>query len=163
MFDVDSIKGCAVQSETVFHCSEASQSTTKVTKHSAATAGQLPLGTGREFAVDQRRNFRHQQSGDFTDIFFHSHLDRYRRTTREAETGPDQPDNPEDGREDTGPSAQRHVPIIQKIQKIAEAPQEQLWTVPRILKFQETVEYATGPCDSESRRPCMSDRYRTWT
>ena len=40
-------KGCAVQSETVFHCSEASQSTTKVTKHSAATAGQLSI-TGRE-------------------------------------------------------------------------------------------------------------------
>ena len=37
-------------------------------------------------------------------------------------------------------------PIIQKIQKTVEAPQEQLWTVPRILKFQETVEYATGPC-----------------
>ena len=36
------IEGSAVQSETVFHCSEASQSTTKVTKHSAATAGQLP-------------------------------------------------------------------------------------------------------------------------
>ena len=50
------------------------------------------------------------------------HRDRYRRTRREAETGPDQPDNPEDGREDTGPSAQRHVPIIQKIQKI-ETPQ----------------------------------------
>ena len=72
-----------------------------------------------------------------------------------AETGPDQPDNPEDGREDTGPSAQRHAPVVQKIQKTFEAPQEQLWTVPRILKFQETVEYATGPCDSESRRPCM--------
>ena len=43
--DVDSIKGCAVQSETVFHCLEASQSTTKVTKHSTATAGQLPLGS----------------------------------------------------------------------------------------------------------------------
>ena len=43
------------------------------------------------------------------------------------------------------------MPIIQKT---VEAPQEQLWTVPRILKFQETVEYATGPCDSESRRPC---------
>ena len=52
MVDVDSSKGCAVQSEIVFHCSEASQSTTKVTKHSAATAGQLPLGTGREFLVD---------------------------------------------------------------------------------------------------------------
>ena len=32
MVDVDSIKGCTVQSETVFHCSEASQSTTKVTE-----------------------------------------------------------------------------------------------------------------------------------
>ena len=51
------------------------------------------------------------------------HLDRYRRARREAETGPDQPENPEDGREDTGPSAQRHVPIIQKFQKIAETPQ----------------------------------------
>ena len=40
-----------------------------------------------------------------------------------AGTGPDQPDNSEDGREDTGPSAQRHVPIIQNIQKIAETPQ----------------------------------------
>ena len=57
MVDVDSIKGCAVQSEAVFHCSEASQSTTKVTKHSAATAGQIPLGTGREFLVEQRRIF----------------------------------------------------------------------------------------------------------
>ena len=55
------------------------------------------------------------------------------------------------------------MPIIQKIQKTVETPQEQLWTVPRILKFQKTVEYATVPCDSESRRPCMSDRYRTWT
>ena len=36
---------------------EASQSTTKVTKHSAATAGQLPLGTGGEFPVDQSRIF----------------------------------------------------------------------------------------------------------
>ena len=51
---VDSIRGSAVQSETVFHCSEDSQSTTKVTKHSAATAGQLPLRTGGEFLVDQR-------------------------------------------------------------------------------------------------------------
>ena len=48
------IKGCAVQSEIVFHGSKASQATTKVTKHSAGTAGQLPLGTGREFPVDQR-------------------------------------------------------------------------------------------------------------
>ena len=55
------------------------------------------------------------------------------------------------------------MPIIQKIQKTGEAPQEQLWMVPRILKFQETVEYATGPGDSEFRRLCMSDRYRTWT
>ena len=31
--------------------SEASQSTVKVTKHSAATAGQLPLGTGGEFLI----------------------------------------------------------------------------------------------------------------
>ena len=109
------------------------------------------------------------------------HLDRYRSARREAETGPDQPENPEDRREDTGPSPQRHVPIIKKFHKIAETPQVQrqpiiqniqktvespqiqLWTVPRILKFQKTVEYATGPCDSESRRPCMSDRYRTWT
>ena len=28
-------------------------------------------------------------------------LDRYRRARREAETGPDQPENPEDGGEDT--------------------------------------------------------------
>ena len=47
------------------------------------------------------------------------------------------------------------MPSIQKIQKTVETSQEQLWTVPRILKFQKTVEYATGPCDSESRRPCM--------
>ena len=213
MVDVDSIKGCAVQSETVFHCSEASQSTTKMSKHFAATAGQLPLGTGGEFLVDQRRIFGTSNRENFTDMFFHSvafnrkfphqvpsiqtvqksgevpqcqHLDRYRRARREAETGPDQPDNPEDGRDNpedrsTSPSAQRHVPIIQKIQKFAETPQvvqrecrsgrarrllrhqEQLWTVPRILKFQKTVEYATGPCDSDSRRPCMSDKYRTWT
>ena len=54
MVIVDSIKGCAVQSDTVFRCSVASQSTTKVTKHFAATAGQLPLETGGEFLVDQR-------------------------------------------------------------------------------------------------------------
>ena len=46
------------------------------------------------------------------------HLDRYRHARREAETGPDQPENPEDGREDTGASPQRRVPIIQKFQKI---------------------------------------------
>ena len=51
------------------------------------------------------------------------HLDRYRGARRETETGPDQPENPEDGREDTVPSAQRHVPIFQKFQKIAETPQ----------------------------------------
>ena len=72
MVDVDSIKGCAVQSETVFHCSEASQSTTKVTKHSAATAGQLPSGTGREFLVDHRRIFGTSNQGNFTDMFLHS-------------------------------------------------------------------------------------------
>ena len=55
------------------------------------------------------------------------------------------------------------MPIIWKIQKTVETSQERLWTVPRILKFQKTVEYATGPCDSESRRLCVSDRYRTWT
>ena len=98
-----------------------------------------------------------QKSGE---VYQCQHLDRYRSARREAETGPDQPENPEDGREDTGPSAQRHVPIIQKFQKTVETPQE-LWTVPRILKFQKTVEYATGPCDSEFRRPCTSDKYRT--
>ena len=61
-----------------------------------------------------------QKSGEVSQC---QHLDRYRRSRREAETGPGQPDNPEDGREDTGPSAQRHVPIIQKFQKIAETPQ----------------------------------------
>ena len=54
MVIVGSIKGCAVQSETVFHCSEASQLTTQVKKHSATTAGQLSLGTGGELIVDQR-------------------------------------------------------------------------------------------------------------
>ena len=123
---------------------------TKVKKHSAPTAGQLPSGTGREFPVDQRRIFGTrnretsptcsstaspsigsslskyhpsqtvQKSGEVSQC---QHLDRYRRARRVAETGPDQPDNPEDVREDTGPSAQRHVPIIQKIQKIAETPQ----------------------------------------
>ena len=53
----DSHHGCAVRMETAFHCLEASQSTTKVTKHSAATAGQLPSGTGRDFPVDQREEF----------------------------------------------------------------------------------------------------------
>ena len=52
--------------------SEASQSTTKVTKHSAATAGQLPLGTGGEFLVDQRRIFGTSNRENFTDKFFHS-------------------------------------------------------------------------------------------
>ena len=72
MVDVDSIKGCAAQSETVFHCSEASQSTAKVSKHSAATAGQLPLGTGGEFLVDQRRIFGTSNRENFTDVFFDS-------------------------------------------------------------------------------------------
>ena len=61
-----------------------------------------------------------QKSGEVSQC---QHLDRYRRARREAETGPNHPDNPEDGREDTDPSAQRHVPIIQKLQKIAETPQ----------------------------------------
>ena len=52
--------------------SEASQSTTKVTKHSAATAGQLPLGTGGEFPVDQRRIFGTSNRENFIDMFFHS-------------------------------------------------------------------------------------------
>ena len=59
--------------------------------------------------------------------------------------------------------SRENADYIQKIQKTVETPQEQLWTVPRILKFQKTVEYATGLCYSESRRPCMSDRYSTWT
>ena len=54
------------------HQSEASQSTTKVTKHSAATAGQLPLGTGGEFVVDQSRIFGTSNRENFTGIFFHS-------------------------------------------------------------------------------------------
>ena len=70
--DVDSIKGCAVHSETVFHCSEATQSTTQVSKHFAATAGQLPLGTGGEFPVDQRRIVGTSNRENFTDMFFHS-------------------------------------------------------------------------------------------
>ena len=180
----------AQSSRTIFRCSEASQSTTKVTKRSATTAGQLPFGTGREFLVDQREfsapafgrtsptcrlqsevpsnsdlerhsvavqeteqwvglclvpvRFRtYQQLEALTqvpspqaqlslislvvvqhqvptiqtvqkseEVSQCQHLDRYRRARREAETGPDQPENPEDGREDTGPSAQRHVPII---------------------------------------------------
>ena len=61
-----------------------------------------------------------QKSGEVSQC---QHVDRYRRARKEAETGPDQPENPEDGREDTRPSAQRHVPIIQKFQKIAETPQ----------------------------------------
>ena len=52
--------------------SEASQSTTEMTKHSAATAGQLPLGTGGEFLVDQRRIFGTSNRENFTDMFFHS-------------------------------------------------------------------------------------------
>ena len=56
--DVDSIKGCAVHPEIVFHCSEASQSTTKVSKHSAATAGQLPLGTEESFLLT-REEYQH--------------------------------------------------------------------------------------------------------
>ena len=94
---------------------EASQSTTKVSKHSAATAGQLTFGTGGEFLVDQRRIFGTSNRETFTDMFFHSvafnrkvphqvpcmktvsksgevsqcqHLDRYRRARREAESGP---------------------------------------------------------------------------
>ena len=109
MVDVGSIKGCTVHSETVFHCSEASQSTTEVSKHSAATAGQLHLSTGGKFLVDQRRIFGTSNRENFTGMFFHSvafnrkfphqvssiqtvqksgevsqcqHLDRYRRTRR---------------------------------------------------------------------------------
>ena len=52
--------------------SEASQSTKKVTKHSAATAGQLSLGTGGEFLVDQRRIFGTSNRENFIDMFFHS-------------------------------------------------------------------------------------------
>ena len=52
--------------------SEASQPITKVTKHSAATAGQLPLGTGGEFPVDQRRIFGTTNRENFNDMFFHS-------------------------------------------------------------------------------------------
>ena len=52
--------------------SEASQPTTKVTKHSAATAGQLPFGTGGEFLVDQRRIFGTSNRENFIDMFFHS-------------------------------------------------------------------------------------------
>ena len=51
--------------------SEASQSTTKVRKHSAA-GGPTPLGTGGEFPVDQRRIFGTSNRENFTDIFFHS-------------------------------------------------------------------------------------------
>ena len=61
-----------------------------------------------------------QKSGEIPQC---QHIDRYRRARRETETGHEQPENPEDGREDTGPSAQRHVPIIQKFQMIAETPQ----------------------------------------
>ena len=52
--------------------SEASQPTTKVTKHSAATVGQLPFGTGGEFLVDQRRIFGTSNRENFIDMFFHS-------------------------------------------------------------------------------------------
>ena len=45
------------------------------------------------------------------------------RQKRGRDRCPDQAENPEDGREDTGPSSQRHVPIIQKFQKIGETPQ----------------------------------------
>ena len=54
------------------------------------------------------------------------------------------------------------MPITWKIQKTVEISQEQLSTVPRILKFQKTVECATGPCDSESRKQCMYDRRNKW-
>ena len=113
--------------------------------------GPTPLRDGRRESSWPEKNFRQQQSKELHrhvlpqrrlqsevptpstnhpdgtevggEVSQCQHLDPYRRSRREAETGPDQPDNPEDGREDTGPSAQRHVPIIQKIQKIAETPQ----------------------------------------
>ena len=46
--------------------SEASHLTTRVSKHSAATAGQLPLGTGRECLVDPRRIFGTSNRENFT-------------------------------------------------------------------------------------------------
>ena len=52
--------------------SERLHSRQQVSKHSAATAGQLSSGTGGEFLVDQRRIFGNSNRENFTDTFFHS-------------------------------------------------------------------------------------------